>query len=192
MTSVDSPPLRQLIKTARVCGLSEQPALPTQTRAIIKRADQAKRLLSRDELSLICQASGIGVETLHQLQADADNLVAQVCVELKGERPDLFQPGGALHSNERADACWRDCWNFLRVLLYAFAAGQSQFTDPQGMEALRELYLRMAVPMGAMRTALLRLRERFMEATSNSDEQALVGACFDHLLDNLNNSAVKS
>ena len=177
---------------ARVCGLSDQADLPKQIRTIIQKADQAKRLLTPAELQAICLHSGISVTTPLQLQTTADALVAQARAELNRRFPDLCQPGGALHPQERAEACWRDCWNFLRVVIYAVAVGQRQFTDPGGMEALRELYRRMGVPIEAMRMALQSLQELCISTTPNASEQGLIGACFRHLLDNLNNSAVKS
>lgn len=184
--------LNQLIALSKVCGLGDQADLPNQTRNLIQQADQAKRPLTAEELRMICRASGIGIGLPLELQRKADSLVAQARAELNRQFPDLCQPGGALHPQDRADACWRDCWNFLRVVLYAIAAGQSQFTDFEGMVALRELYIRMDVPIKAMRIALQTLQELCIATTPSSSEQALVRACFDHLLDNLNNSAVKS
>ena len=192
VNSVDSLDLKQLIAVSRVCGLGEQSGLPDQTRHLIHQADQAKRPLHAEELSVICHASGIGIALPLQLQEQADSLVAQARSVLDRQFPDLCQPGGALHPQDRAEACWRDCWNFLRVVVYAVAAGRSQFTDPEGMVALRELYVRMNVPIKAMRTAMQTLQELCIATTPQSSDQALVRACFDHLLDNLNNSAVKS
>ena len=103
-----------------------------------------------------------------------------------------MQLGGALHPQDRAEACWRDCWNFLRVVIYAVACNQSCFTNPSGMAALRELYRRMNVPIEGMNIALDRLKEHALEGVSRSNEQQLISHCFQHLRDQLNKTAVKS
>ena len=192
VNSVDSLDLKQLIAVSRVCGLGEQSGLPDQTRHLIQQADQAKRPLHAEELSVICHASGIGIALPLQLQEQADSLVAQARSVLDRQFPDLCQPGGALHPQDRAEACWRDCWNFLRVISYAIAAGHRSFTDPAGMEALRDLYTMLGVPIDGMVIALKELQHRAMDEASNPAQSSLVEACFEHLLQNLNKSAVKS
>ena len=103
-----------------------------------------------------------------------------------------MQPGGALHPEDRAEACWRDCWNFLRVITYAVACNQSCFTNPSGMAALRELYRRMNVPIEGMNIALIQLKEKALEGVSRSNDRQLIDDCFQHLRDQLNKTAVKS
>ena len=107
-------------------------------------------------------------------------------------QPHLVQPGGALHPEDRADACWRDCWNFFRVITYAVACNQICFTNPSGMAALRELYRRMNVPIEGMNIALGQLKEKALEGVSRSNDRQLIRDCFQHLHAELNKSAVKS
>jgi hypothetical protein len=108
------------------------------------------------------------------------------------QQPQLTAPGGALHPEERAEACWRDCWHFLRVLIYAIASGRSAFTDPEGMTALRKLYDLKGVPIHGMTIALEELHHLTRKETHNPDQQRQISACFHHLMRNLNESAVKS
>jgi hypothetical protein len=118
--------------------------------------------------------------------------VNQARAHLIATQPHLVQPGGALHPEDRADACWRDCWNFLRVIIYAVACNQSCFTNPSGMAALRELYIRMNVPIEGMNIALGQLKENALEGVSRSNHRQLIRDCFQHLHAELNKSAVKS
>ena len=183
---------KTLVQTAQVQGLSLNQDLPQATRRILERADQAQRQLSSDELTTICQVSGIDVSLADNLIQRSDQLVNQARAHLLATQPHLVQPGGALHPEDRAEACWRDCWNFLRVITYAVACNQSCFTNPSGMAALRELYRRMNVPIEGMNIALGQLKEKALEGVSRSNDRQLIDDCFQHLRDHLNKTAVKS
>ena len=183
---------KTLVQTAQVQGLSLNQDLPHATRSILERADQAQRQLSSDELTTICQVSGIDGSLADNLIQRSDQLVNQARAHLIETQPHLVQPGGALHPEDRADACWRDCWNFLRVITYAVACNQSCFTNPSGMAALRELYRRMNVPIEGMNIALGQLKEKALEGVSRSNDRQLINDCFQHLRDQLNKTAVKS
>ncbi len=183
---------KTLVQTAQVQGLSSNQDLPQATRSILERADQAQRQLTNAELATICQASGIDQSLPGSLIQRSDQLVNQARAHLLATQPHLVKPGGALHPQDRAEACWRDCWNFLRVIIYAVACNQYCFTNPSGMAALRELYRRMNVPIEGMNIALAQLKKLALEGISRSNEQQLISDCFQHLRDQLNKTAVKS
>ena len=183
---------KTLVQTVQVQGLSLNQELPQATRSILERADQAQRQLTSDELSTIHQVSGIDGSLADNLIQRSDQLVNKARAHLIETQPHLVQPGGALHPEDRADACWRDCWNFLRVITYAVACNQSCFTNPSGMAALRELYRRMNVPIEGMNIALGQLKEKALEGVSRSNDRQLILDCFQHLHAELNKSAVKS
>lgn len=188
----NTPDLEGLIHAAQVQGLSLDPALPEACRAVIAQADGARRQLSQNELRLICRMSGMEPELISHLQDVAEPLVNQARAHLLQKQPELVQPGGALYPEERAAACWRDCWNFFRVIVYAVACNRSGFTDPNGMDALRELYRRMNVPTEGLNIALDQLRLLAREEICKSNDQLLIDACFQHLTEQLNKTAVKS
>ena len=190
--SSQKPDVKTLIQNAQVQGLSTNRALPQTTRTIISKADQARRLLTHEELKGICQASGVDGGLPGNLLRRADQLVNQARAHLLEAQPQLVEPGGPLFPAERAEACWRDCWNFLRVIIYAVACNQSFFTNPQGMAALRELYRQMNVPTEGRNIALYQLTELAMEGISKNSDQQLIRDCFQHLSDQLNKSVVKS
>ena len=183
---------KTLVQTAQVQGLSLNQDLPQTTRRILERADQAQRQLTSDEMDTICRVSGIDQSLPSSLIQRSDHLVNQARAQLLATQPHLVQPGGALHPQDRAEACWRDCWNFLRVVIYAVACNQSCFTNPSGMAALRELYRRMNVPIEGMNIALGELKEHALEGVSRSNDRQLIRDCFQHLHAELNKSAVKS
>ena len=183
---------KTLVQTAQVQGLSINKDLPQATRAIVERADQAQRQLTPDELADICKFSGIDGSLPGSLIQRSDQLVNQARGHLLKTQPQLVQPGGALHPQDRAEACWRDCWNFLRVIIYAVTCNQSRFTNPSGMAALRELYRRMNVPLEGMNIALDQLKEHALKGVLRSNDRQLISDCFQHLRAELNKSAVKS
>ena len=183
---------KTLVQTAQVQGLSINQDLPQATRSILERADQAQRQLTTDEMATVCQASGVDASLPSSLIQRSDQLVNQARGHLLATQPHLVQPGGALHPQDRAEACWRDCWNFFRVITYAVACNQSCFTNPSGMAALRELYRRMNVPIEGMNIALDQLKVLALGGVSRSNDRQLIDACFQHLRDQLNKTAVKS
>tara|TARA_Y100000991_G_scaffold209859_1_gene190509 strand:+ start:472 stop:1047 length:576 start_codon:yes stop_codon:yes gene_type:complete len=190
--NIQNSDFKTLVQFAQVQGLSINKDLPQPTRSILERADQARRQLTADELATICQLSGIDGSLPGSLIQRSDQLVNQARSHLLETQPHLVQPGGALHPQDRAEACWRDCWNFLRVITYAVACNQSRFTSPYGMAALRELYMRMNVPIEGMNVALCQLKELALEGVSRPNDRQLVNDCFQHLHAELNKSAVKS
>ena len=183
---------KTLVQAAQVQGLSINQAFPQTTRSILERADQDQRQLTTAELATICQVSGIDQSLPSSLIPRSDPLVIQARAQLLATQPHLVQLGGALHPQDRAEACWRDCWNFLRVIIYAVACNQSCFTNPSGMAALRELYRRMNGPIEGMNIALVQLKKLALEGVSRSNDRQLISDCFQHLRDQLNKTAVKS
>lgn len=151
--------LRQMIANARFLGLAYDHTLPAHCRAIYKLADEQGRHLSTTEMQQICELSSIDPVPIMLLQEKTQLIVANVKRTLLAEDPDLVKPDGALYPESRADACWRDCWHFLRIAIYAVAANRTSFTHPSGVNGLRELYRELAVPIASMARALSCLRE---------------------------------
>jgi len=192
MTPAPRNDLQQLIQEARVQGLSEDTTLALEIRTLIGAADQAQRQLTDQELLQICAASDADHQVAIQLQHRADVLVDQARSRLLREQPALVEPGGALYPAERAAACWRDCWQFFRVVIYAYACGRNDFTNPEGMAALRQLYQRMNVPLLGLNIALEQLETLTVAEIADTDAHAALTATFLHLRAELNKSAVKS
>ena len=184
--------LKQLIASAQVLGIQNDPSLPAADRQILRIADQQKRGLSATEIHQICSSSNVDAQLTERLQNNANQLVQQARDFLLIEQPHLVQPGGALFPSERAEACWRDCWQFFRVIVYATACRRPQFTDPAGMEALRALYAHVGVPLEGLNAALKQLTIRARQEVVNPIEAQLLSDAFGHLLEELNKTAVKS
>ena len=190
--SEESREIQELIKIAKVQGLSEDLTLDFKVRTAIKNADEEKRHLTQEEISAICKISGSSTSEISIIQAKSDDLVTASRKGLMEEQPDLVKPGGALYPSERAEACWSDCWQFLRVINYAYACNRTKFTNPKGMAALRELYKKMGVPMSGLSTALRYLEILTLEVVGTAKGKAQLTNIFEHLMQELNIAAVKT
>jgi Phycobilisome protein len=156
--------LRQLSINARILGLMYDKTLPPSIRAIFKQADAGARPLSDLELRVICRFSTVDADNLQRLQSKTPQIITSAKNQLLEKDPSLNQPGGALYPEARAEACWRDCWHFLRVTIYAVAAGRPAFTHPGGVRGLSNLYRELAVPISSMALAI-----GFLKAEALSD-----------------------
>ena len=190
--SEESLPINELIKKAKVQGLSENLTLDFQVRTAIKNADEEKRHLTQEEIRAICKISGTSMSEISIIQEKSNDLVTASRKGLMEEQPDLVKPGGGLYPSERAEACWSDCWQFLRVINYAYACNKTKFTNPKGMAALRELYKKMGVPLSGLNTALRYLEVLTTNEVGTTKGKAQLTNIFEHLAQELNISAVKT
>jgi hypothetical protein len=176
--------LRQLTAKAHILGLMYDQSLPPSIRAIIRQADADARPLSDEELGIICVISTVNAENLQRLQSKSSLIVASAKSRLLREDPGLVLPGGALYPEARAEACWRDCWHFLRVTIYAVATGRPAFTHPPGVKGLGNLYRELEVPISSMALAIGYLKnEAVSDYTSYSSpsDASLLGEALFHL-----------
>ena len=190
--SKENKQINELIKIAKVQGLSEDPTLKIEVRTAIKNADKEKRHLTQEEIRKICKISGTSTSEISLIQTKSNDLVTASKKGLLEEQPDLVKPGGALYPTERAEACWSDCWQFLRVINYAYACNKTKFTSPKGMAALRELYKKMGVPINGLSTALRYLEILTIEEVGTAKGKAQLTNIFEHLMQELNIAAVKT
>ena len=158
MSPSTPPNLQELAQRAQVFNHNILRDLPQDLSKVLASADAEKRILNHDELLALCRWSGTDPEPLWILQGLMNTLVDQAKAELLQQHPELTLPGGELHPEHRAEACWRDCFHFLRVSIYGTALDQNDITHPEGMKALGELYELVNVPVPALLVALEHLR----------------------------------
>jgi hypothetical protein len=176
--------LQQLVKEARILGLPYDVSLPKRLRDIFRTADDQRRHLSLEELQEICAFSSIDPKALLRLQDKADLIVALAKEQLIREEPSLILSGGALFPESRAEACWRDCWHFLRIAIYAAAADRATYTSPTGIEAMSKLYKELKVPISSMQRAMTHLRQSaifIFTDKGNIAHRQTIDRSFDHL-----------
>ena len=182
--------IKQLVKKAQVCGLQNNESVDSQARSLIKLADQEKRMLSDEEITSICAHARTNPAAIQSIIKGAQAYVDLCKQTLTCEQPHLFEEEGALHPSERSEACWRDCWNFLRVAIYATATNTPNCTDTDGIKIVRQLYGLMNVPTAGMMLALEALSQLVSTdlAKQNHQQEA---SCFEQALTHMSDSLHK-
>ncbi|MCP9907526.1 phycobilisome polypeptide [Cyanobium sp. BA5m-21] len=177
--------ISQLAKAAKVCGLSNRDSLPEAVRAVVAKADTSKRFLNTEELEEICKYCKTSEHAIGLLIAESNQVIDKARQQLLAQQPQLILPGGKLHPEPRAEACWRDCQQFLRVIIYGVACDCTEVTDAAGMRALRQLYKEMEVPIPAMMYILAQMRTlttQVLEASGHLRETTCLDKAFDNLI----------
>ena len=95
-----------------------------------QHADDERQYLSDDDIATI-QASPMEsteassrsafLETVVMLRDRAPEIVDEARAEVLAKFPTILEPGGGLYPPMRAEACWRDFWQFLRCITYGIA-----------------------------------------------------------------------
>jgi len=176
--------ISQLAKAAKVCGISNRNSLPEAARVLIAKADTSKRFLSAEELKAICNCCNTSEDAIRLLIAGSNQVIDEARRQLLTQQPQLTMPGGELFPEPRAEACWRDCQQFLRVIIYGVACDCTEITHVAGMSALRQLYKEMEVPIPAMIYILARMRAlttQILETSGHAHEASCLNKAFDNL-----------
>ena len=177
--------ISQLSKAAKVCGISNRNNLPEEARVLIAKADTSKRFLSAEELKTICNCCKTSEDAIELLIAESNQVIDKARRQLLAQQPQLILPGGKLHPEPRAEACWRDCQQFLRVIIYGVACDCTEVTNAAGMTALRQLYKEMEVPVPAMMYVLAQIRTlttQVLKTYGHLREATCLDKAFDNLM----------
>lgn len=180
--------IKDLIARARIVSFAGWEAThPSAAIKIFQAAEQARVYLTDADYQQLAElapqaASLISVSKL--LRDRVDEIVAEARAEVYDRFPDIAAPGGSLYPTERAEACWRDFWHYLRVISYGIAGGYPQYTSPDGLASMRSLYQELAVPLDAMAVGLTGLKSASLRRIDPS-QHAIVSPYFDHLIDRL-------
>jgi allophycocyanin-B len=176
---------KQLIPKARIVSFANWKDLYSdEVIAIFQEADEQGRYLTDEDLerlkNLVPDIS-LNLEYSRALREQAPNLVADVRKKVLANFPSITDPGNDLYPPERAEACWRDFWHFLRCITYGIAGKSLQFTSQEGFNNMQLLYEELRVPLKAMVCGLEELKN-FSLQQFDSQEHDLLGLYFDHLI----------
>jgi Phycobilisome protein len=188
-----SPEIQALIVQARIMDFGLwQNSHPAAAIALFQTADDQRCYLTDAELTELARLvpDRAAVFPVVQLLRDrAADIVDAARAGVLAQFPTIVAPGGGLYPPARADACWRDFWQFLRCVSYAIAAGQSQYTSPTGLAAMQQLYVALAVPLDAMIVGLEGLKIASLPQVADHPGQPAtvdLSPYFDHLIEALN------
>jgi hypothetical protein len=177
-----------LIQKARIVSfatwLDSHPAAVIQ---IFQKADDDRLYLTDAELQQITalvpdRSQFTAVVAL--LRDSVVDIVNEARAGVLAAFPNIMEPGGGLHPIERADACWRDFWHFLRCMTYGIAGQRTDYMSTEGLQYMNLLYEELHVPLDAMVVGLEGIKTASLKRLA-SDQQALVATYFDQLIDRL-------
>jgi hypothetical protein len=179
---------KQLIPKARIVSFASWRGLHSeQALQIFQQADDEGRYLTDEDLEQIktlSPSTSSLVARARLLREKASEIVQQAREQVLATYPNITEPDGDLYPPERAEACWRDFWHFLRCVTYGMAGNSAQFTSPEGLVNMRLLYQELRVPLPAMICGLENLKISSLQLF-NSPVQELIAPYFDHLINQL-------
>ncbi|MGF1574797.1 MAG: phycobilisome protein [Cyanophyceae cyanobacterium] len=180
--------VRELIQKARIVSFSTWQ--DTHSAEAIQRfqvADDEGRYLTDEDVQQIQQlvpATTVLIPVVQQLRDRVSDIVDEARSQVLEAFPTITQPGGGLYPAERADACWRDFWHFLRCITYGIAGQRNDYTCAEGLHYMQLLYQELKVPLDAMVVGLEGIKAASLKRVE-LEQQAIIAPYFDHLIEQL-------
>ncbi|MBW4675882.1 MAG: phycobilisome protein [Desmonostoc geniculatum HA4340-LM1] len=180
--------VKQLIAKARIVSFAQwEQSHPEAAIAIFQAADDNLRYLSDEDLlqikTLAPNYSAL-IPVAELLRDRAGEIVDEARVQVLLTYPQIIEPGGGLYPPERAQACWRDFWHFLRCITYGIAGSHTEYTSPSGLHYMNLLYQELQVPLDAMVLGLKSIKAASLKRWQTNDQETLA-PYFDHLITQL-------
>jgi hypothetical protein len=180
-----SPETLELIKKARIVSFATwQDSHPPQLLALFQTADDRRLYLTNEDLTQIArlmpeQTADLSVVAM--LRDEVVEIVNEARSSVLAAFPEILLPGGGLYPPERADACWRDFWHFLRCITYGIAGRRLDYLSAEGLHYLNLLYRELQVPLAAMVVGLEGIKHASLRRM-DSDQQLSCSNYFDELI----------
>lgn len=180
--------VKQLIRQARIVSFEAwQGQYSQEMIQIFQVADDQGRYLTDEDLERIGnfypQLVG-SLEKARLLREKAAVIVEEARQQVLENYPQITVPGGELYPPERAEACWRDFWHFLRCITYGIAGNSGEFLSQEGLKNMELLYQELGVPLPAMICGLENLKT-FALQNFSAGEQSSLAVYFESLIEAL-------
>ncbi|MDJ0735017.1 MAG: phycobilisome protein [Nostocaceae cyanobacterium] len=177
--------VKELIAKARIVSFSNWSSTHPQTAIqLFQTADDQGRYLTDEDLAQIQALSpptSDFIPVAQMLRDRATEIVQEAREKVLVQYPDIIKPGGGLYPPERAEACWRDFWHFLRCITYGIAGSSLHYTSPSGLHYMNLLYQELRVPLNAMVLGLEGIKTGSLQRIEPEHHQTLA-PYFDHLI----------
>jgi DNA-directed RNA polymerase subunit L len=177
--------IKEAIAKARIVSFASWEAThPAAAIEIFQAAEQARVYLTDadyQQLAALAPASATLIPVSQLLRDRVTEIVDEARAEVFKQFPHIAEPGGGLYPPERAEACWRDFWHYLRPISYGIAGGHAKYTSAPGLDSMRILYQELQVPLDAMCVGLEGLKSASLRRIEPS-QHAIVTPYFDHLI----------
>ncbi len=179
--------IKELIARARIVSFDSWESHPAASIAIFQAAEAARVYLTDENYAQIealsPQTSSL-IPIAQLLRDRVVEIVDEARAEVFVQFPQIAEPGGGLYPPERAEACWRDFWHYLRPITYGLAGGQAEYTSAAGLASMKALYQELQVPLDAMTVGLAGIKTASLKRIEPSQHE-IVTPYFDHLLNQL-------
>jgi Phycobilisome protein len=177
--------VKELIVKSRIVSFAEwQTSHPQEAINIFQAADDSGKYLTDIELEqikLLAPNQSVYIDVAQNLRDRVSEIVDEAREQVLIDFPDITSPGGGLYPAERAAACWRDFWHFLRCITYGIVGQQTKYTSSEGLNYMKLLYEELEVPLEAMIVGLEGIKTASLKRCEPSQQDA-IAPYFDHLI----------
>ncbi|MBW4616321.1 MAG: phycobilisome protein [Desmonostoc vinosum HA7617-LM4] len=180
--------VQELIQKARIVSFDTwKYTYPQPAIQLFQAADDQGRYLTNEDFQQIQKLVPATVELIpvaQMLRDRVSDIVNEARTEVLSTFPNITQPGGGLYPPERAEACWRDFWHFLRCITYGIAGRHTDYTSTEGLHYMQLLYQELQVPLDAMVLGLEGIKTSSLKRVE-PNQQEILAPYFDHLIGKL-------
>lgn len=177
-----------LIQKSRIVSFASwQDQYSAETIQYFQAADDQKRYLSDTDLEQLQQlapSTSDFIPVVQQLRDQVNEIIQEARAKVLQTFPTITQPGGGLYPEERANACWRDFWHFLRCITYGIAGQRLDYTSAEGFQSMGLLYQELQVPLDAMILGLEGIKTASLHRVE-AQQADVLAPYFDHLIQKL-------
>ncbi len=173
-----------LIEKSRIVSFATWAATHTpEVLQLLQAADDERRYLTDADLAAIHSIDSAPMAVAAAFLRDhAAEIIDEARAAVLAQFPGITAPGGGLYPPERATACWRDFWQFLRCVTYGIAGQRADYTSLIGLDYMNQLYRELQVPLPAMVAGLQALKAASLRRLDHAESVAVY---FDRLINDL-------
>jgi hypothetical protein len=180
--------IKDLIARARIVSFASWTSIHPAASIEIFQAAEDRRVYLTDEdyakIAILSPQTSQLIPIAELLRDHVVEIVDEARSSVMAQFPDIDKPGGSLYPAERAEACWRDFWHYLRPVTYGLAGGQSNYTSAEGFRNMQSLYQELEIPIDAMTVGLEGLKTASLKRI-DPNQWTIVVPYFDHLITQL-------
>jgi Phycobilisome protein len=180
--------VRELIKKSRIVSfVNLEDAYPIEVIQCLQAADDQGRYLTDVDLQQmqeLAPAIAKFIPVVQILRDRVNAIVDEARAEVLQAFPDITQAGGGLYPAERADACWRDFWHFLRCITYGITEQRTDYLSAEGLQYMNLLYQELQVPLDAMVVGLEGIKTASLNRLE-AEQKSELAPYFDSLIEQL-------
>lgn len=179
--------VQELIQKSRIVSFKTWHGIyPVEVIQCLRTADGERRYLTNEDvnhLKTLAPEITNSLATAQLLRDRASSIIDEARISVLERFPGITQPGGGLYPAERADACWRDFWHFLRCITYGIAGQRTDYTSAEGLHYMKLLYQELLVPLEAMTVGLEGVKQASLDQLDTPTVE--LEPYFDHLITQL-------